>query len=164
MALEEEERRKAELPNSFDLEDHLPYRISMLTNLIRQVTTDRYVRETRISGREWRVLCMIGLHPKMSAVDVVRLTGMDKATVTRAVDRLSKQGLVTRALDPNDGRRKVLELTAEGTVECDRILPMMREGGDFFDSALTGTERAELFRLLDKLRSKAEERLQSNIS
>lgn len=159
MAFKEEEPGQVDRAIQFDLEDHLPYRISMLTNLIRQVTTDRYVRESQISGREWRVLCMIGLHPKMSAVDVVRLTGMDKATVTRAVDRLSKQGLVTRVIDPNDGRRKVLELTGDGSVECDRIVPMMREGGEFFDSALTRQEREDLFRLLDKLRSKAEERL-----
>ena len=161
MALKEEDPGKVERAIQFDLEDHLPYRIGMLTNLIRQVTTDRYVRESQISGREWRVLCMIGLHPQMSAVDVVRLTGMDKATVTRAVDRLSKQGLVVRTLDPDDGRRKVLELTANGIVECDRILPMMREGGEFFDAALTRQERENLLQLLDKLRSKAEERLNS---
>jgi len=146
------------MPNSninLDIEDHIPYRISMLTNLIRQATTDKYIKQSGISGREWRVLSMIGIKGPMPAVDVVELTGMDKATVTRAGNHLVKLGLLRRDTDEKDARRKVLSLTPKGDTECARIIPLMREGGDQFNSALNEKERTQLFKTLDKLKEEA---------
>lgn len=142
-------------PDGFDIEDHLPYRISMLTNLIRQATTDKYIRQSNISGREWRVLSMIGIKGPMSAVDVVELTGMDKATITRAGNRLLKLDLLHRETDATDRRRKVLSLTSKGQTECHRIIPMMAAGGDSFDSALSERERTQLYKILDKIKAVA---------
>jgi len=140
---------------NLDIEDHIPYRISMLTNLIRQATTDKYIKQSNISGREWRVLSMIGIKGPMPAVDIVELTGMDKATITRAGNHLVKIGLLRRDTDENDARRKVLSLTPKGETECARIIPLMRDGGEKFDSALNERERIQLFKMLDKLKAEA---------
>lgn len=40
---------------------------------------------------------------------------LDPSTVTGVVDRLQKRGLLVRATDPEDRRRVVLSLTAEGS-------------------------------------------------
>ena len=141
------------MPDS--LQEHIPYRLGMLTNLIRQATTDSYVRQSEISGREWRVLAMIGLAGPVQARRVVELTGMDKATITRAVTRLAKLGLVAQNPAPEDKRAKLLQLTDEGAVFCDRIIPQMLHGGAELAACLTDRERKTFLTCLDKLAAKA---------
>lgn len=139
-----------------ELNTHLPYRLGRLTNLIRQATTDVYIRQSGITGREWRVLGMIGVVGDVNAREIARLTGMDKATVTRAVNRLVTLKMVRRVSDKMDRRSKILELTEQGAALCDRIIPEMRTGGEILASALTDEERALFLRCLDKLTAKAE--------
>lgn len=143
-----------------ELETHLPYRLGRLTNLIRQATTEVYIRQSGITGREWRVLGMIGVVGPVNAREVARLTGMDKATVTRAVNRLVTLKLVVRTSDRADRRSKILELTDRGAELCGRIIPQMRDGGDILARALTEEELTLFLRCLDKLTIRAENLLQ----
>jgi DNA-binding MarR family transcriptional regulator len=48
------------------------------------------------------------------AADLVERTGLDKSTVSRQVGRLIELGLVERAVDPSDGRARIVRLTTTG--------------------------------------------------
>lgn len=135
----------------FDINKHLPYRISMLTNLIRRATTEVFIRKSRLSGREWRVLCMIGIKGPIQPAELAEWTGMDRATITRAADRLSIMGFIERNKDTHDGRKIMLCLTEKGALKCDEILPSMRERGQLFEAALTEEELITLYKLLNKI-------------
>ena len=113
--------KKTAVPIPDGLVDHIPYRLGQLTNLVRRATTDIYVRQSPVSGREWRVLAMIGITGPVQASEIVSLTGMDKATVTRAVTRLARQQLVAQTPAPEDRRAKLLCVTDEGAAFCERI-------------------------------------------
>lgn len=143
---------------SVDLESHLPYRLARLTNLIRQSTSDEYLKHTGMSGREWRVLGMLGLRGPLSAAETAELTGMDRATITRSLDQLEAQGYVQRESDPRDRRRLVLEVTPRGRRKCDQIIPLMREDGAEYDALLSVRERKLLFDIIDRLEARAQDR------
>ena len=49
-----------------------------------------------------------------SQAEIARITRVEAQTMSRTVDRLVREGLVTRKPDPHDHRRHVLELTPAG--------------------------------------------------
>ena len=142
-----------------DLRAHLPYRIARLANLIRQTTSDTYLAAYGLGGREWRVLGMLGFRGPLSAAQTADLTGMDPATITRAVDRLVAAGLARRTRDPGDRRRSRLSVTAKGRRLCTQALPHMRRENEVYSGMLSPREQRLLFDVLDRLEARAVQRL-----
>jgi len=61
-------------------------------------------------------VCLIALH-RTEGLDQITLgkaLGMDRATVGQVVRRLEARGLVRRTSAPDDGRRKIVQLTMAG--------------------------------------------------
>ena len=65
--------------------------------------------------------------------------------------RSSGAGFVRRAPHTSDGRRVVVKATAKGCKALDSILLRFNEEEMFITKELTGTERAELARLLRRV-------------
>ena len=151
---------RGKMPNPpLELYEHLPFQIGMLTNLIRQVTSDVYVRESGLSAREWRVLAMLGCKGTMMPAQVATETGMDRATITRAVGKLEKQGYVFIGGDEADRRRKVLYLTDKGVNICEEIRPIMDARGFELEEVLSKTELKYYYKIMGKLQEKAKQML-----
>jgi DNA-binding MarR family transcriptional regulator len=101
-------------PGTIDLERFLPYRLSVLTNLVSGTIADAYRRRFGLSIPEWRVLAVLARHPGLSAADVAERTRMDAVAVSRAVARLVAAGRLRRGLARDDRRRSVLAVSAAG--------------------------------------------------
>ena len=80
-----------------------------------------------------------------------RLTAMDAATIKGVIDRLTKRGLTEGQSDPEDGRRLVIALTAEGEVLVRRCLPRAAAITAETLEGLTAEERKTLLALLKKM-------------
>lgn len=73
-------------------------------------------------------------------------------SVTEVVDALTRQGLVTRELDPSDRRAMILELTPAGHTMAGEISERRRTHTEsVLGGALTVDEERQLVALLDKL-------------
>jgi len=81
-----------------------------------------------------------------------RLTAMDGATIKGVTDRLIQRGFVTARIDPEDGRHRVLALTAEGLDVVARAIPAAMEITAETLEPLSADERDLFVRLLKKLR------------
>ena len=81
-----------------------------------------------------------------------RLTSMDGATIKGVTDRLIQRGLVDAAVDPADGRRRVLALTAAGLDVVARAIPAALEITAQTLEPLSAEEREQFVKLLKKLR------------
>lgn len=79
-----------------------------------QTTSKRMTRELGVTGPQRLVLRVIGLFPGMSPGALAKMLHVHPSTLTGVLQRLTTQGLLTRASDPKDGRRSVLQLTARG--------------------------------------------------
>src|ERR1700722_16196102 len=96
------------------LENFLPYRLSVLTNLVSSAIAGAYRERFGLSIPEWRVLAVLASSPDLSAADVAQRTAMDKVAVSRAVRSLLKTARLERRMARADRRRSVLRLTAAG--------------------------------------------------
>jgi len=150
------QNERGKMPNPpLDLYEHLPFQIGRLTNLIRQVTSDFYARQSGLSAREWRVLAMLGCKGAMMPAQVAEECGMDRATITRAMARLEKLDYVFSGGDEADRRRKILYLTDKGVAICDEIRPIMDARGLELQGVLSKTELKFYYKIMEKLQKKA---------
>lgn len=133
------------------LENFLPYRLSILSNTISQTIADDYQRRYDISMTEWRVMAVLARFHGLSAREVAERTAMDKVAVSRALARLVEAGRVDRAIHDNDKRRSVLSLTEAGWTMHDEVAPMARAREREVLARLDAEEQMWLNRILDKL-------------
>jgi DNA-binding MarR family transcriptional regulator len=134
-----------------DLEHFLPYRLSVLSNLISQTLADTYAERYAIGITEWRVIAVLGRHPGLSANGVAERTAMDKVAVSRTIARLLERDLVQRDTHGDDRRRSVLELSASGYRIYDEVVPLALVRERELLAYFSEEDRQQLDALLSKL-------------
>jgi DNA-binding MarR family transcriptional regulator len=142
-------------PDPIDLERFLPYRLSVLTNLVSTTIADTYQRRFDLTIPEWRVIAVLSRHPGLSAAEVAELTRMDAVAVSRAVARLLRAGRLRRAVSPADRRRSVLRVSRAGAAVYLAVAPLALGYERELLAALDDTEQALLMRALDSLTERA---------
>lgn len=143
-------------PDTIDLDRFLPYRLSVLTNVVSSTIADAYQQRFGLSIPEWRVLAVLARHPGVSAAEVARLTRMDAVAVSRAVARLLAAGRLRRTIARDDRRRSVLAVTATGTAVYREVAPLALGYERELLATLDAAERAALDRALDTLTTRAQ--------
>ncbi|WP_369125684.1 MarR family winged helix-turn-helix transcriptional regulator [Catenulispora rubra] len=100
---------------------------------------------------QYAVLRAIGEQPGIEQSAVSTAAGTDKATLAAILQRLEDRGLLTRAVDPTDRRRRLIHLTPAGEKEIGATFPQVAEVDAQLLERLTPRERDQLQRLLAKL-------------
>jgi DNA-binding MarR family transcriptional regulator len=140
-----------------ELEQFLPYRLSVLANTVSQGIARGYRERHDISVTEWRILAVLGRFPGLTASEVTERTAMDKVAISRGVKSLAEKGLLERRTDAGDRRRQRLFITpGKGRRVLDEVIPMARDYERQLLRPLSAAERAALSGLLAKLQSRAE--------
>lgn len=143
-------------PSEFELENFLPYRLSLLTNTVSQGIARSYHQEHGLSVTEWRVMAVLGRFPGLTASEVVDRTAMDKVAVSRAVRSLEHKGLLQRKTDRQDRRCRRLSVTqGKGKKMLKAVLPKARQYETALLESLSTEEFDQFDRLLSKLQSAA---------
>lgn len=141
----------------FELEQFLPYRLSVLTNTVSQGIARSYRERHDIGVTEWRILAVLGRFPGLTASEVTERTAMDKVAISRGVKALAAKGLLERRTDAGDRRRQRLLITAgKGRQVLSEIIPMARQYERLLLQTLSGQELAALTATLLKLQQQAE--------
>ncbi len=138
-----------------DLEQFLPYRLSVLSNTVSMALAGAYARRFGLSIPQWRVIAVLARTPGLSAAAVAERTAMDKVAVSRALTGLVRTGRVRRTLARSDRRRSVLTLTARGREVYTRIVPYALEYERRLLSELAPSEQSLLDAVLYRLQRRA---------
>ncbi len=133
------------------LEKFLPYRLSVLAQLVSESLHDLYAGPFDLTVTQWRVMAALGRFAPLTASDVGQRIVMDKVAVSRAVAGLLKRGLVERTADRADRRRALLRLSARGRSVHGRIVPLALQYEARLYEALTAEERRQFDALSDRL-------------
>ena len=87
--------------------------VSILYRQIR-IHIDNELKPYNIGSGQLQVLKVIINHDGINQESISRLLHLDKATITRSVNKLVKEGYVLRNVDAHDKRAYVLHLTQKG--------------------------------------------------
>jgi len=142
-------------PNPIELERFLPYRLSVLTNVVSGAIASAYQRRFGLGIPEWRVIAVLARHPGLSAAEVAACTRMDAVAVSRAVTRLARSGRLNRSVSAEDRRRSVLRLSAAGRSVYRRIAPLALDYERQLLACLDAREVAALDAIVAKLTARA---------
>ena len=147
--------RGAPAAGDFALETFVPYRLSVLTNIVSRTIGRLYGERFGLGIPEWRVMAVLGRFAPLSSGEVCARTAMDKVRVSRSVERLRRARLVEQAVDSRDRRRSRLRLSAAGIRMHAAIVPMAQAAEALLLDGLSAAERRTLDRLLSRLTERA---------
>ncbi|MEI6754511.1 MAG: MarR family winged helix-turn-helix transcriptional regulator [Paludibacter sp.] len=94
-----------------------------------------------ISTEQWSVLACLWRKDKVTQQTLCNLTAKDKPSMTRLIDKLEKNNLVTRVSDFNDRRINLIHLTNAGTALQDKATELVQK---IVDKTLSNIPEDEL--------------------
>jgi len=100
---------------------------------------------------QFAVLAILWWQEGLSQTRLCSLGNMDRTTLSGVIDRLEKQGLVTRTGDPGDRRTCLIHLTPKGK---DLEAPLTRLAGETnasISANLSPADKDQLVKLLRKM-------------
>lgn len=136
------------------LDDFLPYRLSVADNAVSQVVERAYAHHA-LTVPQWRVIAVLGEADALSQRELVDRTRMDKLTVSRAARTLETRRLVLRRDDASDGRTLRLSLSAQGRRIYGEVIPAALDAERRVVSQLGAGDRRALEKLLRKVEAAA---------
>jgi DNA-binding MarR family transcriptional regulator len=134
----------------FVIEDSLGYVINRVARSFAQELAGE-LRQRGIGIGQWAVLLFLWARDGMSQADLARVVAIEPPTMVRTIDRMVRDGLVTRAPDPEDRRISRIYLTDRGRVLRDELVPKAAAVNEANLARLTKSEGRTLYRLLAKL-------------
>ncbi|HTR83348.1 MAG TPA: MarR family transcriptional regulator [Reyranella sp.] len=146
----------AEPAQALELEKFLPYRLSVLAQIVSESLHDLYARPFDLTVTQWRVMAALGRFAPLTASDVGKRIVMDKVAVSRAVAGLAQRGLVEKVTDREDRRREQLRLSAKGRAMHAKIVPLALDYEARLYKGLSAEERRAFDTLSDRLFARAE--------
>ena len=134
-----------------DLERYVPAFLTWIANKLSRGASQHYLAVFDVGIETWRCLVLLAIHRSISAQNVSRVIGMDKASVSRCFKSMQARGLITVALDTEDGRVRMATLTKKGRELHDQIMGMALAREEALLSVLNAAERDTLVVLLKRL-------------
>lgn len=132
------------------LQAQMTFRFSVLSKLLdRQMAT--IAAEFGLSLGAYRGLAAIDAFGEITAAELVRYTGYDKAGVSRQIAELRAKELVAVTEDPDHGRRKLIKVAPEGAKLLRQVAPVVAARRDKLSAQLTSDEEAIFLRSIEKL-------------
>ena len=133
------------------LEQFIPYRLSILTNIISSSLSDTYKEKFQLSITEWRILAVLGEYPGVSADEVSTKTQMEKSSLSRAIAKLIRRKLIQREFSQIDQRRSILTLTESGLSIYNKVVLLAVEFERQLLKCFSGSEYEQFSKLLERL-------------
>ncbi len=138
------------------LQQFLPYRLAVLTDVVSQAMAAVYRQRFELSRDEWRLLATLSDQGPLQAAQAAQLTTLDKMQASRALRRLEARALVGRQTDERDRRHVIVQLLPAGRALLRQLAPMVQAREAYLLEALDDHEREVLDRALAKLQQRAQ--------
>ena len=135
---------------SFELESHVFYLFTQIFGRRNRHLAEK-LRPLRLTVPQWRVLAVLRERAGCTMNELADFTTIDRTTLTRALDRMVRDGLIERRSDALDRRSTRLMLTAAGAAAFRRVLPRVVEQNERAMQGFDEGERAALRALLHRM-------------
>lgn len=107
--------------------------------------------DLEVTPGEYSLLTMMDANPGISQIDLAAIHKLDKSTLSLAVTRLVKRGLIRRVRSSNDDRANRLFLRAAGRGLLERVRERVEAQERTIDTALRPGERERMLDALQRI-------------
>jgi DNA-binding MarR family transcriptional regulator len=108
-------------------------------------------RELDLTTTQYGILFVLSQCPGIDQISLARLLSLDRSTTGMVVARLEERGLLRRAVDRQDKRKRVLQLTPSAEKLMARAQSVVRQAQERLLAPFSPAERDTLLELLDRL-------------
>jgi DNA-binding MarR family transcriptional regulator len=136
--------------HQFVIEESLGYLVNRVARSMAHQLAER-LRPAGVGIGQWAVLLFLWARDGMSQAELSRVVAIEPPTMVRTIDRMVRDGLVTRVPDPDDGRVSRIYLTDRGRSLRDVLVPEAIAVNAENVGRMTPREARTLRRLLAKL-------------
>ncbi|CAI3119713.1 Transcriptional regulator SlyA [Acinetobacter oleivorans] len=140
-----------EIQKNLDLARYTPALVTFLVNKISTGSTQIYSELFDISVTEWRIVSLLAVEHPIVAKRVSEVIGLDKATVSRSINRLEKEGYLCLSTDENDRRATFVELSEKGINLHNQVIDIALDREQEMLKPLTKDEIEQFILILNKL-------------
>jgi MarR family transcriptional regulator, organic hydroperoxide resistance regulator len=128
-------------------ENFLPAHFHRITNLLNARLLER-LRVHGMTVQRWRVLMALITRDGRTVSDLVEYTIIAQPVLSRIIDQMERDGLVTRRTARRDSRVIEVYLTPHGRKLYAEIAPVAARHAELTVKSLTAAQRKELLALL----------------
>ncbi|QDO98679.1 MarR family transcriptional regulator [Ferrovibrio terrae] len=125
--------------------------VAVFDNFIKVVGTGLAGRMGGLTPGRFSLLVLLRANPGINQTDLSRGVGVDKSTLTPALDQLEKKGLILRQRTAADRRTYSLSLSPAGEQLLTELMVKVEQHERNIVAGLTTSERVTLNRLLKKM-------------
>ncbi|PJI44368.1 MarR family winged helix-turn-helix transcriptional regulator [Ferrovibrio sp.] len=125
--------------------------VAVFGNFIKVVGSGLAGRMGGLTPGRFSLLVLLRANPGINQTDLSRGVGVDKSTLTPALDQLEKKGLILRQRTAADRRTYSLSLSPAGEQLLSELMNKVEQHERNIIAGLTPSERVTLTRLLKKM-------------
>jgi DNA-binding MarR family transcriptional regulator len=127
------------------------FRVYALASSLFKGSQQYYVTRFGVGVPEMRILSNLDSEGRMTASQLVTLTAMDKALVSRILSTLDARGLLQASAPGTDPRRRIWTLSRSGRALVTKLRPLWKEREAILQSCLSQEEHDHLEEMLERL-------------
>lgn len=120
------------------------------TQIKRRIAAS-YLKDKGLNAFESILLSIVYKYHECSQDKIGDITMSDGAAVARSLKKLEDLGYVTRQPDPNNGRKKLVSITAQGEGFYDVVRHAFKKSNDSMFKGVTSEEQKQLESILEKV-------------
>jgi MarR family transcriptional regulator, organic hydroperoxide resistance regulator len=134
-----------------DLDNYLPYLVNRVGVIMAEQFAEDALVAYRLSIPMWRVMAVLASTDAQRQIDLAVMTSIEVSTLSRIVTRLVHMGVVTRTRSASNTREVEVRLTAKGSAQVARLVPIARAYEAAAIAGLPADELAVLKRCLRRV-------------
>jgi DNA-binding MarR family transcriptional regulator len=140
-----------EQPRVTQEQKSINFRVHTLASSLFKGATQYYGVQFGVGLPEMRVLSNLGSEGPLAAHQIVALTAMDKALVSRVLTALGRRRYVTSSSPKTDPRRRTWDLTRAGRDLVRQLRPEWKRREAIIQAGLSESERSLLADMLERM-------------
>jgi DNA-binding MarR family transcriptional regulator len=140
-------------------EKRFGYRFNRIADALAQHALVYVRREFGLNLAEHRIVSFLAAFDAPSIREIAEHSQLDKAHATRALTDLMDRGLVTRVIDEQDRRLRVVRLTPAGRAIAEAMMPFAVERQLRLERSLSAADLRVLDKALNLMTAEAERML-----
>lgn len=112
---------------------------------------DAFAAIIEVSGMQYEILMLVSLTNGLSITEIASRLHCSGAFITIEANKLVQRNILQKASDPGDGRRVLLQNTAQGAKLLRRLAPYQQRINDVLFESLDSTRFRQLRKLTSQL-------------